>query len=74
MPQVVEREEEVLRKQAEAAILSSTGGTDNTPAKPAVASNEPGRNDMVTISNGSETRQLKYKKAQELLASGWVMQ
>lgn len=29
------------------------------------------RNDVVTITNGTETRQLKYKKAEELLAVGW---
>jgi len=29
------------------------------------------RNDIVTITNGTETRQLKYKKAEELLAVGW---
>jgi preprotein translocase subunit SecA len=29
------------------------------------------RNDVVTITNGTETRQLKYKKAEELLTLGW---
>ncbi len=29
-----------------------------------------GRNDKVTITNGTETRELKYKKAEELLATG----
>ncbi len=75
VPQIVEREEAELRKQAEAAILSSTGGAQpKEPGKQAVATDEPGRNDIVTVSNGTETRQLKYKKAQDLLASGWVLQ
>lgn len=30
-----------------------------------------GRNDSVTITNGTETREMKYKKAEELLAKGW---
>ena len=75
VPQIIEREEVELRKQAEAAILSSTAGVQpKEPGKQAAASNEPGRNDVVTVSNGSETRQLKYKKAQDLIASGWVLQ
>jgi hypothetical protein len=28
------------------------------------------RNDIVTITNGTETRQLKFKKAEELLTEG----
>ncbi|MGB4076627.1 MAG: preprotein translocase subunit SecA [Minisyncoccia bacterium] len=32
-----------------------------------------GRNDTVTISNGSETKTLKYKKAEPLLAEGWKL-
>ena len=30
-----------------------------------------GRNDKVTITNGTETREMKYKKAEPLLAQGW---
>jgi hypothetical protein len=26
---------------------------------------------MVTITNGSETREMKYKKAEQLLNEGW---
>ena len=32
---------------------------------------EYGRNDHVTITNGTETREMKYKKAEPLLAQGW---
>lgn len=31
---------------------------------------EPGRNDKVTITNGTETREMKFKKAEPLIASG----
>lgn len=32
-----------------------------------------GRNDLVTITNGSETKELKFKKAEELLKQGWTL-
>jgi preprotein translocase subunit SecA len=32
-----------------------------------------GRNDMVTITDGIETKEMKYKKAEELLARGWTI-
>ena len=74
IPQIVEKEAVALQKQAEAAIKSSTptseGGAQN---RPAVAVDEPNRNEVVTLTNGTETKQLKYKKAQELIAAGWVI-
>lgn len=30
-----------------------------------------GRNDMVTITNGTETKEMKFKKAEKLLQTGW---
>jgi preprotein translocase subunit SecA len=30
-----------------------------------------GRNDRVIITNGTETKEMKYKKAEEFLAKGW---
>jgi preprotein translocase subunit SecA len=38
-----------------------------------VAGEKIGRNDMVTITNGTETQRLKYKKAQALLEKGWKL-
>jgi hypothetical protein len=35
------------------------------------ASKTPGRNDMVKVTNGAEVREMKFKKAEELLAQGW---
>jgi preprotein translocase subunit SecA len=32
-----------------------------------------GRNEVVTITDGSQTKQMKYKKAEEYLASGWQL-
>ena len=74
IPQIIEKEEAQLKKQAEAAIRSSTQAGDvKGMNKPATASNEPARNEIVTVTNGTETRQLKFKKAQELLNAGWTL-
>jgi len=32
-----------------------------------------GRNDVVTVTNGTETKQMKYKKAKALLEEGWKL-
>ncbi len=48
------------------AALSITAGL----AESASHQHEYGRNDQVTISDGKETRSMKYKKAQPLLQSG----
>lgn len=75
-PAVIEREEEAHKKQAEAALRASqTEATASAGANPAIRVNGtvPGRNDMVTITNGSETQELKFKKADRLLKSGWKL-
>jgi hypothetical protein len=46
-----------------AAALTATGKSG--------AKQEYGRNDKVTITNGAETQEMKYKKAEPLLAQGW---
>ena len=71
-PQVVEREEEQLRKQQAAA--QRTGGSDTAHTaepKQAVSKKTYGRNDTVTISDGTDTKTMKYKKAEALLSQGW---
>ena len=39
--------------------------------KPIQSSKKYGRNDKVKISNGSETKLIKYKKAESLIKEGW---
>jgi preprotein translocase subunit SecA len=56
----VVRQEQVIHKAA-AAITANVG---NGPKK------EYGRNDHVVITNGTERQEMKYKKAEALLASG----
>jgi preprotein translocase subunit SecA len=49
-------------------------GQTNTPAPLRVVTSGPkkyGRNDQVTVTNGTETKQMKYKKAEVLLGQGW---
>tara|TARA_B100000287_G_scaffold11221_1_gene11350 strand:- start:383 stop:952 length:570 start_codon:yes stop_codon:yes gene_type:complete len=40
---------------------------------PQAVSNKIGRNEKVTIEKGSESKTLKYKKAQSLLEDGWTL-
>jgi preprotein translocase subunit SecA len=70
-PVVVEREEEVMKKQAEAAQAAAGEVEAKADAKaPARAEAIPGRNDLVTITNGTATETMKFKKAEDLLKSG----
>ena len=54
------------RTQAAAGSGESVTKKDNSPA---VAKTMPGRNDLVTITNGTNTMTVKFKKAEPLLAS-----
>lgn len=73
-PEALQREEEELtkaRKQAQ----SAGGNKENQSQEPRVNSETHGRNDTVVITNGSETREMKFKKAEPLLQSGeWQIQ
>ncbi len=46
--------------------VASITATSDTPLK-----KEYGRNDKVVISNGTDTKEMKYKKAEQLLSEGW---
>ena len=46
---------------------------DRKFVKPAAVSNKIGRNEKVTIEKGSESKTLKYKKAESLLEDGWIL-
>jgi preprotein translocase subunit SecA len=79
--QAIEREEAELRKVQQNAQL--IGGSDVSGegiesergrfwnfSRPVKTAPKIGRNDMVTITNGTETQELKFKKAELLIASG----
>ncbi len=70
-PQAIEREEAVLRKERAAA--QQAGGSTETTNEPVVKGHEIGRNDMVTITNGTDIQTMKYKKAEVLFGEGWTL-
>lgn len=69
-------EDSIARLTIEAA--RNLGAEASMPAEPErirldepVIASKYGRNDEVTITNGTETRKIKFKKATELLSRGW---
>ncbi|MAV65338.1 MAG: preprotein translocase subunit SecA [Candidatus Marinimicrobia bacterium] len=50
---------------------SASLGSSRPRLKPMKVGKKFGRNDKVKISNGSDSRVLKYKKAKELIEQGW---
>jgi preprotein translocase subunit SecA len=65
-------EENRMRQESaraqQAATRTTTGGT----APPLVrAEVKIGRNELVTVTNGTDTKEMKFKKAEPLLAEGW---
>ena len=75
-PAIVEREEAEHNKEAAAALKSSIHAESEVTAKsaPKIAVVLPNRNDVVTITNGTETKQMKYKKAESFIENGWKVQ
>lgn len=71
-PAAIEREDEVLRKEKEKVKRSVGGGDASSQSQtPRVSAKTYGRNELVTVTDGSETKELKYKKAEQLLTEGW---
>jgi len=66
-------EQEAIARQAqESGGSSGMSAPTRQPKTPRQAADTPGRNDLVKITNGTETKELKYKKAEALLAGdGW---
>jgi preprotein translocase subunit SecA len=65
-----ESEEERMKRQstiAQQASRTTQGGTAPAPVR---SEAKIGRNETVTVTNGQETKQMKYKKAEALLAQG----
>lgn len=60
------------RKEEPKPIKMETSGGSETASTGALAkSPEHGRNDIVTITDGKETKEIKFKKAEPLLDNGW---
>lgn len=81
VPHIVLADDERIKaeeEQTRAALVAATDGVQEDGAEdsttvPVVKDATPGRNDMVTIRNGNETRTLKYKKAKQLFDEGWEL-
>lgn len=72
-PQVIAKEEAEMKEEAKAAQESAGQSKAEQKGKTVVKGETYGRNDLVTISNGTETQELKYKKAEPLLTEGWTI-
>jgi preprotein translocase subunit SecA len=74
-PQVIAKEEEEMKHEAQAAQEAAGETMESKTAKksPIVKSEEIGRNEIVTITNGTETKEIKYKKAESFLTEGWTV-
>lgn len=70
-PEALQREEEDLRKQR-ARAQEAGGGVEKQQkqTRQRVTEKTHGRNEMVKITNGTETKELKFKKAEALIATG----
>lgn len=66
-PEAVAREEEQLKRVSEIAQAAGVGESSGTRVNGKVF----GRNETVTITDGTTTEEMKYKKAEPLLAAGW---
>ncbi len=69
-PEAVAKEEQELQKQQQRAQESAGGAFFGATRVPFVKEKTYGRNDVVTITNGTETKEMKYKKAEQLLSEG----
>ncbi len=72
--EVVEKEEATLRATRSLVQLSGGGNPEPSPREVPEQSTrkhvEPGRNEMVKITNGTEVLEMKFKKAEPRIASG----
>ncbi len=72
MPEAVIREE--AAQKAALMNIQSQGASGGGDQRSVIGADKYSRNDIVTITNGTETKELKYKKAEELLKTGgWTI-
>lgn len=68
-PEAVVKEEEEM-KEERAKIQTEGTGSATPKVAQRIKENSVGRNDQVTVTNGTETKEMKFKKAEPLLESG----
>lgn len=52
-------------------VIEESGGSEHSTTSTVTQAHSYGRNEMVTVTNGTETKEMKFKKAEKLLAQGW---
>ncbi len=75
LPRVAPTDAERIRAEEAKvrAALAASGKEEQGASSPLVKAAGYGRNDFVVIKNGSETRTMKFKKAEPFLAEGWEL-
>jgi len=75
IPRIIPADDARIRQEEEktrrALVERGGDGSVEASAEPIVKGSEYGRNDLVTISNGTDTQTLKYKKAEAYISEGW---
>lgn len=74
-PDAFRAEAERIKRQIEIAKRSTESREGTTALIPIERRDEEkiGRNDIIKITNGTEVKELKYKKAKDFLDQGWTM-
>ena len=75
LPRLENRDDERARAEEAKtrAALVAAGAEEGSAPAPLIKGAGHGRNDIVTIRKGSETKELKFKKAEPLLSEGWEL-
>jgi preprotein translocase subunit SecA len=75
IPRVIPADDARIRQEEARtrAKLVAAGATEEASTGTIVRSKTPGRNDLVTIKKGDETKTVKYKKAEQLFSEGWEL-
>ncbi|HEX8591211.1 MAG TPA: preprotein translocase subunit SecA [Candidatus Paceibacterota bacterium] len=79
IPHIVPADDARIKQEearVRARLVAASDGSDESAATAPVVRQgaEHGRNDLVTIRKGEEKQTLKYKKAEPLLAEGWIIE
>ena len=75
LPRLIRADDARIRAEEEKtrAALVAAGKEEGGAPAPIKKASGPGRNDIVTIKKGSETKQIKFKKAEPMLNEGWTI-
>ena len=73
LPRLENRDDARIRAEEEKtrAALVAAGKEEGSTPMPLKKTSGYGRNDMVTLKKGNETKMLKFKKVESFLADGW---